>query len=147
MGVLKSPQVAQLALMGVLDWFIRLPSRPPTYPDNEVERVIAGVLGEQSCVGHMQVPDCNVELSLLRDRNQNPGTGVDGKRPAAAVSRKRRSCRVLNTTPQFIVGSDWLAPLVAPLEGKVSAKRDPVAAGRITNWLHVQVRDHPVLMK
>ena len=64
--------------MSVLDWFIRLPSRPPTYPDNEVERVIAGVLGEQSCVGHMQVPDSNVELSLLSEGNeaQISSTGV-----------------------------------------------------------------------
>ena len=74
----ECPQVAQLALMGVLDWFIRLPSRPPTYPDNEMERVIAGVLGEQSCVGHMQVPDSNVELSLLSEGNeaQISSTGV-----------------------------------------------------------------------
>ncbi len=54
----------------------------------------------------MQVPDGNVELSFLRDRNQNPDTYDDRKRPAAAVSRKGRTCRVLNTTSQLRVGSD-----------------------------------------
>ena len=37
-------------------------SGPPAHTDNEVECVIAGVLAEQSCVGHMQVPQGSIEL-------------------------------------------------------------------------------------
>ncbi len=37
-------------------------SEPPTHTDNDVESVISGVLSEQSCVGHMQVPQGSVEL-------------------------------------------------------------------------------------
>lgn len=80
----------------------------------------------------MQVTYCRIESEVRPQKNQKSSAGVDRERPSAAMRRKWCPGRILNAATQFVIRRKRGTLLMAPLEGKVSAKGNPVAARVIT---------------